>query len=210
MEAQAEDPAEENRRLRRCVSDLVSILAVPATWIGGEPTQIVSTLLDALMGMLSLDFVYVRLNSPLGGMLFETMRSSQSLDLTDHPKEISDQLDRLLGDNSRNWPPFLKARIGGANISMVILEIGLQGEIGTIVTGSKRSDFPGQTERLVLSVAANQAAIGLQEARLLIGGSQNEPWSLPKPTKSYNSRLGYYSIFLYLPGRSGLMGHRIS
>ena len=30
-----------------------------------------------------------------------------------------------------------------------------------------RADFPGQTERLVLSVAANQAAIGLQEARLL-------------------------------------------
>jgi hypothetical protein len=36
------------------------------------------------------------------------------------------------------------------------------------VAGSRRADFPGETEKLVLSVAANQAAIGLQEARLLI------------------------------------------
>ena len=33
--------------------------------------------------------------------------------------------------------------------------------------GLSDADFPGRTERLLLSVAANQAAIGLQEARLL-------------------------------------------
>ena len=47
------------------------------------------------------------------------------------------------------------------------LRLGLHGELGVIVAGSQRPDFPGQTERLLLSVAANQAAIGLQEARLL-------------------------------------------
>ena len=45
--------------------------------------------------------------------------------------------------------------------------LGLQGEIGIIVAGAQRADFPGQTERLLLSVAANQAAIGLQEAQIL-------------------------------------------
>jgi two-component system, LuxR family, sensor kinase FixL len=34
------------------------------------------------------------------------------------------------------------------------------------VAGSERADFPQQTERLILSVAANQASIGLQEAWL--------------------------------------------
>src|SRR5437660_11492379 len=53
------------------------------------------------------------------------------------------------------------------DISIVPLRLGLQNEIGVIVAGSRRADFPGQTERLLLSVAANQAAIGLQEARLL-------------------------------------------
>ena len=47
------------------------------------------------------------------------------------------------------------------------LGLGLQGEIGEIVAGSERADFPRQTERLILSVAANQASIGLQGARLL-------------------------------------------
>jgi len=42
----------------------------------------------------------------------------------------------------------------------------LHGEIGVILAGSQ-GRFPGQTERLLLSVAANQAVIGLQEARLL-------------------------------------------
>ena len=46
------------------------------------------------------------------------------------------------------------------------MRLGLQGEIGVIVAGSGRADFPGQTEKLLLSVAANQATIGLQEARL--------------------------------------------
>ena len=50
---------------------------------------------------------------------------------------------------------------------MVPLRLGLDGEIGVIVAGSRRADFPEQTERLVLSVAANLAAVGLQEARLL-------------------------------------------
>ncbi|MGH9561275.1 MAG: PAS domain-containing protein, partial [Terracidiphilus sp.] len=46
------------------------------------------------------------------------------------------------------------------------LGLGLQGELGELVVGSERADFPRQTERLILSVAANQASIGLQGARL--------------------------------------------
>ena len=47
------------------------------------------------------------------------------------------------------------------------LQLGLHAEIGVIVAGSRRADFPQQTERLVLNIAANQAAIGLQESSLL-------------------------------------------
>jgi PAS domain S-box-containing protein len=55
---------------------------------------------------------------------------------------------------------------GDRDISIVPFGLGLQGEIGVIVAGSERADFPRQTERLILSIAANQASIGLQEARL--------------------------------------------
>jgi len=57
--------------------------------------------------------------------------------------------------------------IGGRDISIIPLGLGLRGEIGEIVAGSGRADFPRQTERLILSVAANQASIGLQGARFL-------------------------------------------
>lgn len=44
--------------------------------------------------------------------------------------------------------------------------MGLWGEIGIIVAGSQNSDFAGKTDRLLLGVAANQAALAFQ-ARLL-------------------------------------------
>jgi PAS domain S-box-containing protein len=167
MEAQVETSAEENKRLRRCVSDLVSILALPAVWIGSDPSQIFNTLLDALLSMLELDFVYVRLTSPLGKVSLEMMRSAPSSGLAGEADELGARLKDLFGRESKYWPRFARNRIEDEDISMVPLPIGLQGEIGVIVAGSKRADFPGQTEALVLNVAANQAAIGLQEARLL-------------------------------------------
>ncbi len=68
----------------------------------------------------------------------------------------------------RNGLPLIcrEPPVGDGDISIVPLRLGLQGEIGVIVFGSERADFPGQTETLLLSVAANQAVMGLQEARL--------------------------------------------
>jgi hypothetical protein len=63
----------------------------------------------------------------------------------------------------RNGLRWHRTRIGDEDISILPLSLGLQREIGVIVAGSQGADFPQQTERLVLSVAANQAAIGLQE-----------------------------------------------
>ena len=83
------------------------------------------------------------------------------------PQDLGEVLQRWLGDDPHTWPPVLRNRIADEEISIVPLRLGLQGEIGVIVAGSQRADFPGQTEKLLLSVAANQASIGLQEARLL-------------------------------------------
>ena len=83
------------------------------------------------------------------------------------PEEICEVLNRCLGEDLQKWPAQARNRIGDEDISIVPLRLGMQGEIGVIVVGSKRADFPGQTEKLLLSVAANQASFGLQEARLL-------------------------------------------
>jgi PAS domain S-box-containing protein len=171
MEAQLEHSAEEIKRLQRCMNDLLSVLALPAMWSGGKPAQIVHTLLDALLGMLHLDLVYVRLKDPLGEAPIEMVRVAPTLKLAQQrmpqPQEVGDVLKRCLGDDPQKWASLVRNRIGDEDISIVPLRLGLHGEIGVIVAGSRRPDFPGQTEKLLLSVAANQASIGLQEARLL-------------------------------------------
>ena len=163
-------PIDEIKRLQRCNNDLVSVLGLPAIWSGGDPSQIVHTLLDALLGMLGLDLVYVRLKDTVGDALIETVRLAPTLRLGRKPmprsEEICGALNHWLGDDPQKWPPLLRNSIGGEDFSIVPLRLGLHGEMGVIVAASQRTDFPAQTEQLLLSVAANQASIGLQEAWL--------------------------------------------
>ena len=167
VEVQLEHPAEETKRLQRCINDLVRILALPSIWSGGEPSQILHTLLDALLCTLHLDIVYGWLKDPVGEAHIEMVRVDESRKLMPRPQEICEMLNHRLGDDPLKWPPLVRNHIGDGDISIVPLRLGLRGEIGVIVAGSQRADFPGQTERLILSAAANQALIGLQEARLL-------------------------------------------
>src|SRR5438552_17616646 len=61
-----EQTPREITRLKACINDLISVLALPAIWSGHETSLIASTLLDALLGMLRLDFAYLRLRSTVG------------------------------------------------------------------------------------------------------------------------------------------------
>ena len=105
MDGQFEDPTEEISRLRRSISDLVSILSLPAVWVGGEASQVVSTLLDALLGMLDLDFVCIRLSASIGEIPLEMVRSAPSLNLTGKPREIDEFLDVSVGNDANHLPP---------------------------------------------------------------------------------------------------------
>ena len=164
MDLQPVDVAEEIKRLQRCNNDLVSLFALPAVWGGGEPTRIVQTLLDALLRLLQLDLVYVRLKDSGGHAPLEMVRFPRSPEQPAQRHEIGEVFKPWLGVDLREWPTLIPNPLGGRDISIVPLGLGLQGEIGEIVAGSERADFPRQTERLILSVAANQASIGLQGA----------------------------------------------
>src|ERR1700726_774927 len=166
MDVRQEDTSGEIWRLKRCLNDMVSVLALPAMWSGSQPSQIVHTLLDALLGMLCLDLVYARFEDPAGGAQIEVLKIAPSAKWA-LPDEIHKTVNQWFGDDPQKWPSRLRASIGDEDISIVSQRCGLHGEIGVIVAGSQRADFPGQTERLVLTVTANQAVIGLQEARLL-------------------------------------------
>jgi len=167
MDVQPGDLAEEIKRLQRCISDLVSLFALPAMWSGAEPSQIVHTLLDALLRMLQLDLVYVRVKDQGGRLPIEIVRFAPWRKQKILPQEIGQVLEQWLDADPQRWPPQIPNLIGEGDLSIVPLGLGLQGDLGVVVAGSQRADFPRQTERLVLNVAANQASIGLQGARLV-------------------------------------------
>src|SRR5438874_10112544 len=167
MEAKVEEAANEIKRLKACINNLISVQALPAIWSGGNPSQIVSASLDVLIKMLSLDFAYARLKDSTGGASLEMARLAQDRNLTAQPQMIGRALNPWLGDFSHTSRARVRNPIGDGDISVLLLRLGLQAELGVIVAGSKRADFPTPTERLLFNLAANQAVIGLQEARLL-------------------------------------------
>lgn len=158
VEVTRESSSEEVARLRGCLDDLVGIMALPS--------QLTSTLLDALLGALQLEFVWARLDDPEGGPSSEMVRVAESLQGAAGAPEISRAIDSLLGDAPPRWPSRTHVVIRDIALSVACVPLGLRGEIGVVAAGAPRSDFPTQTEQLVLDVAANQAALGLQDARL--------------------------------------------
>ncbi len=161
------DSAEELKYLQRCMSDLVSVLALPAVWSGQEPRKIVTTFHDALMATLNLDFLYTRVRIEANGEPSEVLRTAPHYTTTKNADKIRQALNERFGDDPRKWPAEVRSRLGARENSLLPMRLGLEGEIGIVVAGSERADFPTQSERLLLGVAANQVTVGLQQALLL-------------------------------------------
>jgi PAS domain S-box-containing protein len=167
MHQQPTSPATEVKRLQRCMNDLVSVLALPAVWSLSEPHRILETFLDALMEILDLDFLYarVRLDSPEA--MVDALRTSPLYETGHRREEITHALNQWSGEDPQQWSEEAFRPPGGQRASVFPIRMGIEAELGLIAAGSRRAGFPEQTEILVLSVAANQLAIGLQHAILL-------------------------------------------
>ena len=162
MHQQTMDTATEVRRLQRSMSDLVSILALPAVWSASEPSLLLETLADALMGILDLDLVYVRGRIGSRGAPVGVLKTCDPSDAAS--AEIRQALNSCFGEDPRDWREEELLRMGERELPVFPIRMGIEGDVGLIVAGSRRLGFPEQTENLVLRVAANQAAIGLQQA----------------------------------------------
>ena len=161
------DREEEVRRLQRCVNDLVSVLALPAVWSKGEPRRILKTILDALLEMLDLDFLYGRTRLDTGDEPIEMLGVAPSSAIAAGPEGVRQALRAWFGQDPHAWPGEMRRGLGDAEVSIVPLVLGIGGELGLLVAGTRRAGFPEDTERLILTVAANQTAIGLQQAQRL-------------------------------------------
>ena len=160
-----EKTADEVKRLQSCINDLISVLALAAIWSGSESSQMLGTLLDSLLAILRLDFAGARLNHSIDGSPIEVVRLAQRQHLSAQSLEVGRALGPWLSGDQTASRLVIPNPAGQGEVAIASFSLGLQDEVGVLVAGSRRADFPTDIEVLLLRVAANQAAIGLQEAR---------------------------------------------
>src|SRR5882672_321710 len=163
---------QEIKLLQSCINDLMSVLALPAIWSGGDSSQVVIALLDALVSMLRLDFAYARFLEIGNGSETEVLSLAKGQTTSLLPRDVGLTLKERLTDSSPTSPALVPNPIGEGEVFIAPLRLGLHDEIGFLVAASKRRDFPTRSETLLLRVAANQAVVGLQEAQLM--GAQKQ------------------------------------
>ena len=156
------DTDAEVLRLRAVLRDLVALSAIPAVWIGREPPGVATGLADELVELLRLDFAFVRLCDPEGAGAVEVTRG-------DAWKRFPELLESHLATSVQFPRKEIFADVGGGCdlYRGIAIRIGVNGERGVVAAASERSDFPTATDQLLLSLAANQAAMAFQSSRLI-------------------------------------------
>ena len=149
-------------RLRAGLRDLVALSAIPAVWVGSEPPAVVAGLADALVGLLQLDFAFVRLSDPGGAGAVEVRRGTA---WTSFPEWLEGRLAR--GAPFPRKEAVLDVGDDSARRRGFAVPVGVNGEGGVVAAASERIDFPTPMDQLLLSLAANHAAAAFQGARLI-------------------------------------------
>ena len=157
--------ADENLRLRAALRDLVALSTIPAGWIGIEPRTIATGLADILAGSLGFDFALVRLLDPAEGITIDVTSGSATREFLDWLQAqfytFDGSLQRQIIPNVVGFDDRLKSLRG------IIIPIGFNAYAGLVAVSCERSDFPTETDRMLLTVAVNHAATAFRSANLI-------------------------------------------
>ena len=147
--------------LRQTTRDLVALTTLPAIWGDLPPVRVIDSLCAVLMKMLDLDVAYVRLTGHGDTGPVEAIRAKQQ-----GAEEVLLATARTLlatvPEQAGACPPLLMPHPAADALHATLVRFGITGDIGTILVGARRPDFPSENDRLLLGVAANQATVVLQ------------------------------------------------
>jgi PAS domain S-box-containing protein len=150
-------------RLQSGMDCLASLVALRPTWAGTSPSHMSRTLIDALVGALRLELVYIRLDHRDEDTPIQEARTSLEMSAL----SIDTALREHLGKDLTQWPRSASGRLGAQTLSIATVPLAFAGEIGALVAASDRPDFPTKGEALILDVSANQLLLALHEERRL-------------------------------------------
>jgi C4-dicarboxylate-specific signal transduction histidine kinase len=121
-------------------------------------------LADILAGSLGFDFAFVRLRDPIEGSMVDVTSGCAT---TEFPHWLQAQLSTL-DDSLRKQtiPNVIGFDDRGKSLRGIVVPIGFNAHAGLVAVGCARSDFPTETDKMLISVAANHAATAFRGATL--------------------------------------------
>ena len=153
------DELSEPQELRRCIRDLVALSTLPAIWKDYNSRQIADSAAAALLSMLNADVIYVTVPGLRDEPVADVMRTRQAVSIGS-----SGRIERILRGASRGRREqisMIDNPLGKGTLRIVGAPMGFGGDAG-IVAGSVNPQFPSETDRLLLGIAANHATLAIQ------------------------------------------------
>ena len=155
IEAIGDDPQE----LRRSLRELVAASMLPAVWREYDADQIAQSVTEVLIRMLGLEFALMLVRGRQGDRVCVARTSDR------RAPEPEAAICAALGEWLDRYPPSDAITLGnpvGAGAVRVAFVPVAAGDHALIAAASSAADFPSATERLLLEVTANQAAIAIR------------------------------------------------
>jgi PAS domain S-box-containing protein len=148
-------------RLRKTTRDLVAMTTLPAVWGDLPPEGVIDSLASVLLTTLDLDLACIRLPGkgeidPLDAIRLRRDDAGAMLPAARSALDAAMQSDHL--------PDAAPASVqhGAVPLLFGVARFGIGSDLGVVIIGARRPGFPSEHERLLLGVAANQAAAVLQ------------------------------------------------
>ncbi len=153
------DELSEPQELKHCIRDLVALSTLPAIWKDYNSLQIADSVAAALISMLDADIVYVAAPGLRDEDEVEVLRTSRAVS-----KRSSVRIEHILRGawlGTREQTFAIDNPFGKGMVHIAAAPMGFGGEAG-IVAGSLNPDFPSETHRLLLGIAASHATLAIQ------------------------------------------------
>lgn len=150
----------------RCIRDLVALSMSPAVWGGGDCLRAAQGIADTLFSILRPTLVYVSLVDN-GATTAEVVRTAKGWCSDEEEGEIARVLAPWLREHDINEARVIHDPIEPGMARLFVMPIGAHGHYGFLAVVSPLVRFPDEVDRLLLSVAASQAAMAVQNTRLI-------------------------------------------
>ena len=134
---------------------------MPAVWTCCSPQDLAEGVADLLVSALRLETLYIRLQTCDAEASVVAWREKSFLGLR---PSITAAERKVTGGHPEHLglPAFIANYARDPRLRMVVSPVGVEGDCGHIVSWCSRADFPSELDKLLLSVAANQAMTAFQ------------------------------------------------